>query len=194
MNPLVLASGSPRRISILKQLGLNFVAFPAPDTEIIPRPGVLPEDYCRRCALEKAISVQKTFPDRVILAADTVVVADRVILGKPADREKAKVMLLALSGKTHRVITGVALISPGHQAQSDVEVTHVRFRVLSYSEIEWYLNSDDGNDKAGGYGIQSLGAALIHSISGCYYNVVGLPVTRVIDLLASYAPDYWPPK
>jgi len=177
----VLASQSPRRKELLWQLGWKFrIVEPGIEEKAIP--GEKPEEFCRRLALEKARAITGKFPEDIVIAADTIVVVDGEIMGKPRDEEECGVMLRALSGRTHEVMTGVAVCS-GPQCLADVETTRVSFRVLSETEIEAYIRTGEGKDKAGAYGIQGRGALLVSSIDGCYFNVVGLPLHRLSLIL-----------
>ena len=188
---LILASSSPRRRAILDQLGLAHRVH-ASGLKEQPVPGESPEATVERLALEKAHAVQEVHADEVILAADTAVVLDGDMLGKPKDQQDARDMLRRLQGRSHQVMTGVAVLSPSGR-WSGVSITTVRFRSLSDEEIEAYVASGEPMDKAGAYAIQGLGAGLVEEISGCFYNVVGLPVSLTIRLLrraGCRAPNY----
>ncbi len=205
-----LASQSPRRVELLQQLGFRFEKL-CIDIDEQRNPGELPEPFVSRLANEKALAgyaclsdkrplnsidstdngisnVDRNTENSVILAADTVVAIDDTILGKPSDRAQAEQMLMALSGKTHCVYTGVAVLSkaadaPSYTMQTIVSKTEVRFRTISASEVKWYWESGEPADKAGGYGIQGLGAIFVQSINGSYTGVVGLPVYESCELL-----------
>jgi septum formation protein len=183
LRPLVLASGSPRRRDFLSELGLQFLVTTAAVDEG-GRPGEVPEAFVRRLASEKAWAVAKHHPDHVILGADTVVVRDGCLLGKPLNRREAEEILTSLSGRWHEVWTGFALCcqQPRFEQVAAV-VTRVRFADLSPAVIAAYAASGDGDDKAGAYGIQSGGAFLVAEISGSYTNVIGLPVAEVVAAL-----------
>lgn len=180
--PLVLASASPRRAALLSSLGLEFEVRPADLPEEVA-PGEGPEEHAERLAREKAARVRDERPDALVVGADTVVVLDGRILGKPADEAEAEAMLLALSGRSHDVVSGVALAVPGHGVSSAVSRTVVEFRALGAREASLYAASGEPLDKAGGYGIQGLGASLVRRIEGDYYTVVGLPVGALLALL-----------
>ncbi len=173
---LILASQSPRRKEILESAGIAFQVRVANVDESV-RSGEAPMSYVRRLAASKAMAVQRDAGD-IILAADTTVVADGEILGKPEDDNDAKRMLRKLSGKSHEVLTGICLFS-GTQMKIDGESTTVHFASLSEEEIEEYVASGEQKDKAGAYGIQGLASKFIISVEGCYFNVVGLPISLV---------------
>jgi septum formation protein len=182
---LVLASASPRRRELLAQAGFSFEVQPA-DVNEDPRPGEDPIAYVTRLAREKAEAVfakrAGTETNLAVLGADTTVCVDRQILGKPDSSEDAARMLRLLSGRTHRVITGVALVSAS-QTQVAAEVTAVQFLSLSEAEIASYIATGESSDKAGAYAIQGYAARWIPRIEGCYFNVVGLPIALVSTLL-----------
>ena len=178
---LVLASGSPRRREILEQIGVKF-RVSVSDVEEKPT-AENPLDFPRENASQKALAVSKKDPSAVVLGFDTLVFLDNQPLGKPKDKEDALRMLKSLNGRSHKVITGVAVAHGGMLLSASQEETEVFFRDCSLQELEEYVNSLDPMDKAGAYGIQTNGARLIRSICGCYYNVVGLPVARTLDML-----------
>lgn len=178
---LVLASASPRRREILERLGVPVVLFPVTADEGFP-PGVAPAEGARRVALRKAEAARAAGAAGLVLAADTVVLADGRVLGKPGDEEEARAMLAVLSGRTHIVVTGVALLDEDGRSASGSEATEVEFRDLSPDEIGAYVATGEPFDKAGGYGIQEQGALLVRAVRGDYTNVVGLPVPRLLDL------------
>lgn len=202
---LILASASPRRAELLRWAGYTFDVVVASVDESI-RPGESPSAYVRRLAADKSaavLGVARPFQDRdrgaespaphqpvipphqpVVLGADTTVVVDGEILGKPRDDEEAADMLRRLSGKAHQVLTGVSLRQGAHEV-GRVETTTVVFSVLNDEDVAWYIASGEGRDKAGGYAIQGLASRFIPSISGSYSNVVGLPVACVAELLRS---------
>lgn len=176
---LILASGSPRRRMLLESLGLNFEVIP-PATE--EKMGLWddPRQLAEGLAQQKAWQVSTEVGTSIILAADTIVVKDDHIMGKPHDRPEAFAMLRRLSGGKHLVITGVCLIDMASRRQLvDSEATTVHFRELSDQEINRYVDSGEPFDKAGGYGIQGLGALLVSGVEGCFYNVVGLPLAKL---------------
>lgn len=186
--PLILASASPRRAEILRSVGWEFTVAAA-DVDETLLPGELAAVYVERLALTKARAVAANHPGRLVLGADTTVVVDGTILGKPEDAADARRMLRLLSGRRHQVLTGVALVRAG--ASRDERVTHqktdVMFASLSESEIDWYVATGEPMDKAGAYAIQGLGAVFIEEIRGDYWNVVGLPAPLVYRLLAKMA-------
>lgn len=182
---MILASGSPRRRMLLESLGLKFEVIPPPDEERIVT-GDDPRRVAENLAIQKARRVSELVPPALILAADTIVVKDGEIMGKPCDREDAVEMLRRLSGGEHQVITGVCLIDvAGRRELVDSEVTTVYFRQLSELEISRYVDSGEPFDKAGGYGIQGLGGVLVSRIEGCFYNVVGLPLSKLQEMFQS---------
>ena len=184
---LVLASASPRRSELLKQIGLTFRVHPAHIPED-PLPNEPPADYVARLAREKAEAVYAELsskipdPSLIVLGADTTVTLDEHILGKPEDDADAARMLALLSGRTHAVLTGVALVT-AKKTIVRCESTAVSFAKLSDEEIADYVASSEPMDKAGAYGIQGLAAQWIPRIEGCYFNVVGLPLALVAALL-----------
>jgi septum formation protein len=184
---LVLASASPRRRELLTQAGFSFEV-QAADIDESVHPGEDPIAYVTRLAREKAEAVfaLRAGSDQslTVLGADTTVCVDKQILGKPESPEDAARMLRLLSGRTHRVITGVALVS-ATQTQVAAEVTAVQFLTLSEAEIAGYIATGEPNDKAGAYAIQGRAARWIPRIEGCYFNVVGLPIALVSTLLRS---------
>jgi len=175
-NVLVLASQSPRRAEILRQAGIRFVVRAAPVDETL-HSGETPEDYVRRLAEAKARAVLAA-PDEIVLGADTTVVVDGEILAKPADAIDARRMLTALSGRRHEVITGICL-RRGEEQISDHAVTAVWFAPMSEQEIDEYVASGEPMDKAGAYAVQGAASKFIPRIEGCYYNVMGLPISLV---------------
>ena len=179
---LILASGSPRRAEILTAVGWEFEAIAADidETRLAAEDAV---NYVKRLALTKAETVAKSFPERPVLGADTVVVVDGEILGQPRDDEDASRMLQLLSGKWHEVLTGVALVRGGAHGVVEHQTTRVLFAELSAEEINWYVSTREPRGKAGAYAIQGRGALFIKEIQGDYFNVVGLPVRLVFELL-----------
>jgi len=181
--PFVLASGSPRRKRILEGLDLDF-EIDAPGIDENEEPGETPDEHVVRLAGLKAHEVAKRRSSGTILAADTIVFLDGALLGKPADAAEAARMLRAISGRWHEVFTGLSVVrcSDGTSARG-FERTRVLVRELSDREIEGYVAGGEPLDKAGSYAIQECGAALVSGVEGCFYNVVGLPVVRMIKLL-----------
>ncbi len=180
---LILASESPRRKALLKDLGLRLKIVPAEVREI-PRPKEDPVLFSKRMAEEKADIVSSLYPDQWVLGADTVVVLGEKMLGKPKDSQEAKKFLHLLSGETHRVITGFCLKNRALNRSLIKSVsTRVHFKSLSSEEIDWYVQTGEPLDKAGAYAIQGKGAFCVKKISGSYTNVVGLPVTEVLEAL-----------
>ena len=175
---LLLASASPRRAELLTAAGIPFEVRPAHIDERI-LPGEEAVEYASRVALEKARVVQAASDGRPVLAADTVVVVDRQILGKPADSDDAKRMLRMLSGRAHEVVTAVVLVSEKGSFVTGTEVTTVEFMLLNKAEIDWYVATGEPSDKAGAYAIQGLASRFVTRIEGSYSNVVGLPVALV---------------
>lgn len=179
---LILASGSPRRRELLEKMGLTFAVYPSNQEEIL-QPGFTPQQEVVSLSEQKAQAVYKLAPENgVVLSADTVVVLDDKILGKPVDTEDARIMLRALSGRSHKVLTGVTVMGPKGM-ESHCEETVVRFKKLSEKEIDCYVATGEPMDKAGGYGIQGLAAMFVTGIEGDYYNVVGLPLCSTMEML-----------
>lgn len=183
--PLVLASASPRRLDLLRQIGVVPDAVVPAHIDEAPARRELPRDLAGRLAREKAASVAAAHPTAVVLAADTVVAAGRRILPKPAGESEARACLSLLSGRRHRVYGGVALRLPDGSERSRVVLTRVAFKRLSEPEIAAYLAAGEWRDKAGGYAIQGLAARFVPWINGSYSNVVGLPLFETAALLAA---------
>jgi septum formation protein len=179
---LVLASASPRRTALLDMLGLSHEVVHADVDETLAR-GESAEAHVERLARAKASVVAGLRPDALVLGADTVVVLDGEVLGKPARRQDAVATLLRLAGRDHMVLTGLAVASPGGVEYSAVSATRVTFRAFDEVLARRYVSTGESLDKAGSYGIQGLGAALIESIEGDYFTVVGFPVPELIRLL-----------
>jgi len=175
---LILASGSPQRRAILEQLGVEF-RVEVPDVEEFS--GGDPRRLARENAFRKARAVAA--PGERVLGADTEVVLDGRVFGKAADEREAETFLRRLSGRTHEVMTGVAVLEPGGAERSDVAVTRVRFRRLEQRDIAWYLGTGEWAGRAGAYAIQGRGAALVEEIEGDFWNVVGLPVAALLRLV-----------
>ena len=182
---LILASASPRRSELLTQLGVDFRVHPADIDESVLK-GESPGDYVERMAHEKAEAVAGLYPegDYAILAADTTVVIDGDVLGKPRDHLDGLAMLARLSGRTHEVTTAICLAGAGEAASAQV-TTRVQFASLSQAICEAYLATDEPWDKAGAYGIQGLAGAFVLRIDGSYSNVVGLPLHETWQLLSA---------
>ena len=180
---IILASASPRRKSLLEGAGIRFVVVPSRfDESAVPVSS--PETYVRVQAEGKAAEVSDRYPDAWVIGADTVVVIDGEILGKPASPAAALEMLVRLSGRRHTVYTGYALFrATGGDRTAGVAATEVAFKPLKGDEIDWYINSGEPFDKAGAYAIQGLGSCLVRRINGSYTNVVGLPVCEVVTVL-----------
>ena len=187
---IVLGSGSPRRRHLLDMLGIaHEVVVPA---EVDERriEGEPPEEMALRLAVEKANSVRRLRPDAVVLAADTIVVIDGLVLGKPADAAEAARMLATLSGREHRVVTAVALALADGTVLRRCDVTRVWFRALTPETIEDYVATGEPLDKAGSYGVQGYGGVLIERVEGDFFGVMGLPLRLVTDLLAEAGRPY----
>jgi len=194
---VVLASASPRRAGLLAQMGITFRT-EAADIDETERPGEAADVLARRLAIDKAVLVARRFDTRrsgslpPILAADTVVTLDGRILGKPTDRAAGLGMLRALSGRTHRVITAVALARAGTDvADCRESVSQVTFREISDVEAAAYWATGEPHDKAGGYGIQGVGGIFVSQIEGSYSGIVGLPVALTEDMLRAFGVDTW---
>jgi septum formation protein len=181
---LVLASASPRRLDLLRSVGLDPEVRPADLDESVIE-GEEPAEYVVRLAEAKAAAVVRS-DDDVIIAADTSVVIDDAILGKPADAVEARAMLRALSGRVHRVVSGV-VVRPGvddpDRHRSTVVVTEVEFLVLEPALVDWYVATGEPFDKAGGYALQGAGGVLVRRLDGSASNVIGLPLAETLDLL-----------
>ena len=188
---LVLASDSPRRLDLLRQIGLAPDRVDPADLDEMPRPGELPSTHAMRLAEEKARAVMLRHPGAYILAADTVVACGRRILPKPAEPATARFCLELLSGRRHRVYGGIALAGPDKRLILRRVDSQVAFKRLSEAEITAYLCSGEWRGKAGGYAIQGRAAALIRWVSGSYSNVVGLPLFETAQLLTGRG--YRPP-
>lgn len=190
MPELILASSSPQRKAILEQLGVRFrIVVPAADELMVGAPEELVlENAHRKAAAAVAALVRagggSQSHAQPVLGVDTVVAVGAQVYGKPRDREQARATLEALSGRTHRVFSGVCLIADGI-ARRAAAVTSVAFRFLDAATLDWYLDSDEWQGRAGGYAIQGRGAALVERIDGDYLNVVGLPVATLLELYPS---------
>lgn len=186
---LILASASPRRASLLSQIGLTFEVCPS---DVVEPPLSMysnrsASEITRELALIKAKAVAQDRNDGVIIGADTLVSLDGELLGKPSDDADALRMLTRLSGNSHEVVTGVTLIDAATGRDSVwSKTTQVYFRALSRTEITAYIASGEASDKAGAYGIQGRGAAFVRRIEGCYFNVVGLPLASLVEHLSNF--------
>jgi septum formation protein len=188
---LVLASASPRRRELLAGLGVAFTVRPV-DLDESPRPGELPHAYVLRLAREKAAA--RVEAGELVLAADTIVVVDGQLLGKPRDEADARRMLGTIAGREHTVLTGVALHEKGKGEGEDgraatVESSRVRMAAMSAAEIAWYAATGEPLDKAGSYAVQGLGALFVEEVFGNYTNVVGLPLPATFRLFAALGYD-----
>jgi len=191
---IILASASPRRAALLAQIGLSFrvQASELGDDGETALPGEAPEVHAARLALAKARDVAARLDEGLVIGADTVVVLGERMLGKPADPAEARAFLAALSGKTHRVISGVAVMDAATgRSEVATAVTSVRMRPFDAAEAEAYVATGEPLDKAGAYGIQERGAVLVEAIQGDYFNVVGLPLVLLAELLRRFGKDVW---
>ena len=186
MPQLILASSSPRRRELLAQIGLEFQVLPAHIDET-RRETEEPTIYVRRLALEKAQAIYRAHPEAFVLGADTTIEIDGHALEKPANRADAERMLRALSGRTHHVHTGIALLAPPQSSaparRTHLETTAVTFSAIDNAELQHYLDTGEPYDKAGAYGIQGYAARWIPRIDGDYFNVMGLPLAATVRLL-----------
>ncbi|MFJ4196676.1 Maf family protein [Pseudomonas sp. NPDC089534] len=192
MKPLYLASGSPRRRELLAQIGVPFTAVGA-DIDETPSPHESPSAYVERLARGKAEAGRRALGSRgasCVLGADTAVVLDGKILGKPVDEADACAMLMMLSGREHEVLTAIALVEEG-RCESRVVRSRVRFRSIGQAEAVAYWASGEPRDKAGGYGIQGLGAVFVAGLDGSYSAVVGLPLCETAELLGHFGIPCW---
>lgn len=181
---IYLASRSPRRRELLQQMAVDFAVI-APDIDESVQAGETPERYVRRIAEEKARAGQTLLKDgltKPVLAADTAVIVNDRIFGKPVDDADARRMLKQLSGNTHRVMTAVSLAG-SEDLHHAISVSEVRFAVLSETDIDWYVSTGEGSDKAGSYAVQGLGAIFIEQIKGSYSGIMGLPIRETAQLL-----------
>lgn len=183
---IILASASPRRKEILENTKLKFDIIKSDIDEIILEKEA-PIQAVMRLAFEKSMDIASKNEDDLIIAADTVVVLDENILGKPKDKEEAYNMIRSLSGRTHEVITGISLVNLGLSKKIiDYVVSTVKFKELSDEDIKDYIHTNESLDKAGAYGIQGYGAMLVEKIEGDYFNIVGLPISKLRDLLKKH--------
>ena len=180
---LILASKSPRRRYLLEQAGLSFSVIPS-DLDETAIPLSPPEIYVKVLSEAKAESIAKKYPEKWVIGADTIVLKDGVMLGKPGSIDEARSMLKKLSGEVHQVFTGYSILCKSkNRIFSETVQTEVLFKNLTDEEIEWYIHTKEPFDKAGAYAIQGLGTFLVKRINGSYTNVVGLPVCEVIEFL-----------
>jgi len=179
MSALVLASASPRRLELLTRVGLEVEVLAAAIDET-PQPAERPSACALRLATEKAAAAAVRAPGRWVLAADTVVEVDGIMLGKPADRVEAAAMLAQLASRTHRVITGYAILSPDGASTARAVTTEVDFRELQPDEIDGYMATGEWRGKAGGYAAQGIAAAFVSAVRGSFTNVIGLPLSEVL--------------
>lgn len=184
MKKIILASASPRRKELLTTAGVEFEVLVSDADETIPD-GTLPADAAMLTAEKKALAVAEKCEDALVIGADTIVVLDGKILGKPKDEADAKAMLRFLSGKEHKVITGVCL-TDGVKTNKFAQVSKVRFYDLTDEEIAAYVATKEPMDKAGSYGIQGKGCVLVESIEGDYFNIVGLPVAATVRAIKDF--------
>ncbi len=185
---LILASQSPRRAELLSRLGLEFEIRPAEiDESYVDHE--MPADHAERLAREKALTVADEEPEALVIGSDTIVIVDSDVLGKPRDEADAVRMLMRLSGREHEVFTAVAVAHHG-RCLSQLERVRVRFRRLDRSDCERYVATGEPMDKAGAYGIQGFGSALVEEIHGDYFAVMGLPVVRTLDLIGRFGYRY----
>lgn len=185
---IVLASGSPRRRELLERLGIPHVVDP-PDIDERYEPGELPEFHAARLAREKALVIAERRPHDLVLAADTVVVVDDQVLGKPVSPGDAERMLRALAGRAHRVVTAVAL-ARGDEVWERCDITRVWIRSLSQGDVQAYVATGEPLDKAGAYAAQGRGCVLVDRIEGDFFSVMGLPLRLVVELLETAGEPY----
>ncbi|MEN6462035.1 MAG: Maf family protein [Syntrophomonas sp.] len=191
MKDIILASGSPRRNELLARLGLTFSVVPAQIEEDISS-SQLPQELTQEIAFQKARYVSKRIKKGLIIGADTIVVLEDHLLGKPVNEEDAFNKLSLLNGKRHEVVTGLCVIDAASgDVQMEAEITRVYFRKITDTEIRGYIASGECMDKAGAYAIQGRGAIFVDRIEGCYYNVVGLPLTRLYLMLQKRGVNFW---
>lgn len=183
---IVLASASPRRREILENTNIKFDIISSSIDELVLE-GESPCHMVMRLAFEKGIDIASKRKSDLVISADTIVVLDNKVLGKPKDEDEARNMITSLSGKTHQVITGISLINlENNKKIIDYVISNVKFKNLSENDINDYIKTKESLDKAGAYGIQGYGALLVEEIQGDYFNIVGLPVSKLSDLLKIY--------
>lgn len=186
MNKLILATSSPRRKELFEKFNIDYLAV---DSNIVERldPDDTPLQYAMRMAFSKAYSVSKSYEEDIVIGSDTIVVYNDEILGKPKDEEDAYRILKLLSGNEHLVITAISIINLASNTKVvDYDLTKVKFRNLSDDTILKYLQTNESLDKSGAYGIQGFGGLLVESIAGSYYNVIGLPLVKLDEMLIKY--------
>ena len=183
---VILASPSPRRQELLRSVGLKFKIIPAHINEN-GLAGESPRQHVKRLAREKAMVIAKKYPEAWVLGADTIVVIDSIVLGKPEIKTQARKMLQKLSGREHKVFTGFTIAHVAAEIyRTKVIQSAVQFKTISPKEMDWYVASDEPYDKAGGYAVQGQGACFIKSIRGSYTNVIGLPLCEVLEVLKKF--------
>ena len=186
---VILASNSPRRRELLHQIGIQFKVCPTQTDERVLT-NEKPETYVVRVASDKVAVASQSVKKGIVIAADTIVVIDNAILGKPVDKRDAERMISTLQGKIHQVMTGLAVMSAGSKKMlTGLSITKVWFRALAETDIHSYVETGEPLDKAGAYGIQGIGALLVDKIEGCYFNVVGLPISLLGEMLRSFDID-----
>ena len=179
--PIILASKSPRRQSLLKKIGLNFKVIPSNISENLDL-NLSPKYLAEHLSNKKANKIAKMHQNKIIIAADTIVYIDNTIFGKPRDKKENYNMLKSISGKIHNVVTGVSIVHKNKNIQKTFsQITKVTVRSIPKSELLYYINNFSTLDKAGGYGIQDWFSVWIKKINGCYYNVMGLPLSKFYD-------------
>lgn len=187
MKSIILASQSPRRSQLLEQINIPFTVRVSEVEEHIDSIEGTPEHKAQQLALMKARDVASTCKEGIVIGADTIVVLDNMIMGKPSDEEEAYLMLKRLNGRQHRVITGLAVIDAATGlTRLDYEATLVSFKKVSDKAIKSYISTGEPFGKAGAYGIQGIGAVLVEKIDGCYSNVVGLPLSKLCSMLEEF--------
>ena len=183
---IILASASPRRREILENTNVKFYVISSSIEELVLE-GESPCQVVMRLAFEKGIDIASKRKSDLVISADTIVVLDNTVLGKPKDEEEAKLMITNLSGRTHQVITGISLINLENDKKViDYVISNVKFKNLSEDDINDYIKTKESLDKAGAYGIQGYGALLVEEIQGDYFNIVGLPISKLSDLLKKH--------
>ena len=183
---VILASASPRRRELFQSIGLKFKIIPAHVNENYLA-GESPRQHVKRLSIDKAMVIARKYPEAWVLGADTIVVIDGLILGKPKNEAQARKMLRKLSGREHKVFTGFSIAHVAAKIyQTKVIQSAVQFKTISPKEMDWYVASDEPYDKAGGYAVQGQGACFIKSIRGSYTNVIGLPLCEVLEELKKF--------